>query len=151
VPATQILQINPSAVSLHQKHRVGYSNTSSVYYQPWARTVDIAHKGHSNLLMQSHRVDPQDRVTTLHYRYGGLKTAKLRHRMKVASTANCLLCGQLDRGHHSMSGCPHMSGMYTERHNLGGRILLKALLQGGRGADVVMHNFFLLPPSFLGG
>jgi hypothetical protein len=33
-----------------------------------------------------------------------------------------------------------MSGMYTERHNVGGRILLKALLKGGRGSDVVMHN-----------
>jgi hypothetical protein len=39
-----------------------------------------------------------------------------------------------------MSGCPHMSGMYTERHNVGGRILLKALLKGGRGSDVVMHD-----------
>jgi hypothetical protein len=67
---------------------------------------------------------------TLHYRYGGLNTAKLRHCMKVAHTANCLLCGQLDGGHHSMSGCLHMSGMYTERHNVGGRILLKTLLQG---------------------
>jgi hypothetical protein len=63
---------------LHEKHRLGYSNTSRVYYQAWARTaVDNAHKGHSNLLMQSNRVDPQDRVTTLHYRYGGLNTAKL--------------------------------------------------------------------------
>jgi hypothetical protein len=60
--------------------------------------------------------------------------------MKVAPTANCLLCGRLDGGHHSMSGCPHMSGMYTERHNIGGRILLKALLKGGRGSDVVMHD-----------
>ena len=125
---------------LHEKHRVGYSNTSSVYYQAWARTVNIAHKGHSNLLMQSNRVDPQDRITTLQYRYGGLNTAKMRHRMKVAPTANCILCGQLDGGHHSMSGCPHMSGMYTERHNVGGRILLKALLKGGRGADIVMHD-----------
>jgi hypothetical protein len=126
---------------LHEKHRLGYSNTSSVYYQAWARTVDIAHKGHSNSLMQSNRVDPQDRVTTLHYRYGGLNTAKLRHRMKVAPTANCLrLCGQLDEGHHSMSGGPHMIEMYTERHNVGGRILLKALLKGGRGSDVVKHD-----------
>jgi hypothetical protein len=30
--------------------------------------------------------------------------------------------------------------MYTERHNVGGRILLKALLKGGRGSDVVMHD-----------
>jgi hypothetical protein len=33
-----------------------------------------------------------------------------------------------------------MSGMYTERHNLGGRILLKALLKRGRRSDVVMHD-----------
>jgi hypothetical protein len=28
---------------------------------------------------------------------------------------------------------------YTERHNVGGRILLKALLKGGRGLDADMH------------
>jgi hypothetical protein len=121
------------------------SSTKCHTHFQWAITSSIKdhsvrHKGHSILLTQSNRVDPQDRVTTLHYRYGGLNTAKLRQRMKVAPTANCVLCGQLDGGHHSMSGCPHMSGMYTERHNVGGRILLKALLQGGRGSDVVMHD-----------
>jgi hypothetical protein len=39
-----------------------------------------------------------------------------------------------------MCGCLHKSGMYTERHNVGGRILLKALLKGGRGSDIVMHD-----------
>jgi hypothetical protein len=41
-----------------------------------------------------------------------------------------------------MSGCPHTHewDQYTERHNVGGRILLKALLKGGRGLDVVMHD-----------
>ena len=125
---------------LHDKHRVGYSNTDSVYYQAWARTVHIAHGRHSNMLMQHGKVNPQDRVTTQHYRYGGLNTAKFRHRMKVAPTPNCLLCGQPDGGHHSLSGCPHMNGMYIERHNSAGRMILKALLKGGRGADVVMHD-----------
>jgi hypothetical protein len=90
--------------------------------------------------MHSGKVNPQDRVTTQQYRYGGLNTAKLRHRMKVVPTPNCALCGQMDGGHHSMSGCPHMSGMYIERHNQAGRIMLQALLRGGRGADVVMHD-----------
>ena len=125
---------------LHDKHRVGYSNTDSVYYQAWASTVRIAHGRHSNMLMQHGKVNPLDRVTTQHYRYGGLNTAKLRYRMKVAPTPNCLLCGQHDGGHHSLSGCPHMNGMYIERHNSAGRIILKALLKGGRGADVVMHD-----------
>ena len=60
--------------------------------------------------------------------------------MKVANNPNCMLCGQMDGGHHSLSGCPHMSGMYTERHNKAGHIILKGLLQGGKGADVVMHD-----------
>jgi hypothetical protein len=30
--------------------------------------------------------------------------------------------------------------MYTERHNVGGRVLMKALLKGGRLSDVVMHD-----------
>jgi hypothetical protein len=125
---------------VHAKHRVGYSNTASVYYQAWAKTVTAAHGRQSNMLMQSGKVDPQDRVITQQYRYGGLNTAKLRHRMKVAPTPNCILCGQMDGGHHSLSGCPHMSGMHIERHNKAGQIMLKALLQGGRGADVVMHD-----------
>jgi hypothetical protein len=125
---------------LHEKHRVGYSNTSSVYYQAWANTVSAAHPRHSNLLMQSGKVQPQDRITTQQYRYGGLNTAKLRHRMKIVPTPNCVLCGQMDGGHHSMSGCSHMTGMYIERHNEAGRIMLRALMRGGRGADVVMHD-----------
>ena len=125
---------------LHDKHRLGYSNTSSVYYQAWAATVRVAHGRHSNALMHSGKVDPQDRVITQQYRYGGLNTAKLRHRMKVASTPNCVLCGQMDGGHHSLSGCPHMNGMHIERHNKAGHIILRGLLQGGRGADVVMHD-----------
>jgi hypothetical protein len=92
------------------------------------------------MLMRSGKVDPQDRVITQQYRYGGLNTAKLRHRMKLVPTPNCVLCGQMDGGHHSLSGCPHMSGMHIDRHNAAGRIILKALLQGGRGADVVMHD-----------
>jgi hypothetical protein len=39
-----------------------------------------------------------------------------------------------------MSGWPHMRGMYTERHDVGGRILLKALLKEGRESDVVVHD-----------
>jgi ribonuclease HI len=125
---------------LHHKHKIGYSNTASVYYQAWANTVTAAHGRHSNALMLGGKVDPLDRVITQQYRYGGLNTAKLRHRMKVAPTPNCILCGQLDGGHHSLSGCPHMSGMHIERHNKAGHIILKAILQGGRGADVVMHD-----------
>jgi hypothetical protein len=98
------------------------------------------------MLMQSNREDPcktesPPSNTYIWWPQALGNTAKLRHRgMKVAPTANCLLCRQLDEGrNYSMSGCPHMSGMYTERHNIGGHALLKALLKGGRGLDVVMH------------
>jgi hypothetical protein len=45
-----------NTVSRIQKHVQCHRNTSIGYYQAWARTVNIAHKSHSNLLMQSNRV-----------------------------------------------------------------------------------------------
>jgi hypothetical protein len=117
---------------LHEKHRLGHSNTSSVYYQAWARKVGHCSQGPQQYANAKQPGGPPGQSHHPPLQIGGLNTAKLRHRMKVAPIANCLMCGQLDGGHHCMSGCPHMSGMYTERHNVGGRILLKALLKGGR-------------------
>jgi hypothetical protein len=88
---------------LHEKHRLGYSNTASVYYQAWARTVNIAFKGHRNLLMQSNRADPQDRVTTLHYIYGGLNTAKSTTPHEGSTHSQLSPVGATRGGHHSMS------------------------------------------------
>jgi hypothetical protein len=60
--------------------------------------------------------------------------------MKKSDTPNCLLCGQLDGGHHSLSGCAHLKGLYINRHNGAGKLVLRYIMKGSKGASVVMHD-----------
>jgi hypothetical protein len=80
------------------------------------------------------------RRLVLQYRTGGLNTAKFRYRMKKATSPNCELCGQLDGGHHSFSGCPHLTGLYRNRHNDGGRLILRYIMKGAKGAAIAVHD-----------
>lgn len=67
-------------------------------------------------------------------------TAKQRHRFKQAPNSNCLLCGQLDGGHHTASGCPTLLKLYTHRHNKAGQLIMNAVRDGTMGAHVVMMD-----------
>jgi hypothetical protein len=113
--------------ALHEVSSLGYSNTDSIYFQSWARVAAKADGDVSNAFVRkcTDAADGNRRKLTLQYRSGGLNTAKFRHRMQKATTPNCLLCGQMDGGHHSLSGCPHLSGLYTNRHNGAGKLILR--------------------------
>jgi hypothetical protein len=41
---------------------------------------------------------------------------------------------------HALSGCPSMEKLVTERHNGAGRLLLKAVSEGGHGANILMAD-----------
>jgi ribonuclease HI len=128
--------------AVHAVSCLGYTNTDSIYYQSWTQATARADVVASNAFVQrcTDAADGNRRKLTLHYRTGGLNTAKFRHRMKKATTPNCLLCGQVDGGHHSLSGCPHLSGLYTNRHNGAGKLILRYIRKGSKGASVVMHD-----------
>ena len=79
-------------------------------------------------------------MLTLQARYGQLNTGKFRHRAKLASTAMCKLCNQPDGRHHSLSGCPHMTKMYTARHNKAAAIICNAVRKGRLGASLIMQD-----------
>jgi len=127
---------------VHEQNCLGYSNIDSIYYQSWTQVLPKADNAVSNAFVRHCRdaADGHRRKLTLHYRTGGLYTAKLRHRMNKADTPNCALCGQLDGGHHSLSGCPKLKGLYTNRHNGAGKLILRYILKGSKGASVVMHD-----------
>jgi hypothetical protein len=128
--------------AVHEASSLGYSNLESIYYQSWANAAAKVDGDASNAFMRrcTDATDGKKRKLTLQYRTGGLNTAKFRHRMKKATTPNCLLCGQLDGGHHSLSGCPHLSGLYTNRHNGAGKLIHRYIQKGSKGASVVMHD-----------
>jgi ribonuclease HI len=76
------------------------------------------------------------RRTVWNTRAGVLMNKKLEQRWFKRGDGNCPLCGQPDSCTHIASGCPKLSGLYTERHNRAARILLKAILKGSLGACI---------------
>ena len=44
---------------------------------------------------------------------------------------------QPDSGHHTASGCVKLKGMYIERHNKIGRIMMKEIARGRKGGLLV--------------
>jgi hypothetical protein len=126
---------------VHSASRIGYSNVSSVYFQAWQNTINIADGRVSNAFMHDCDITQgKERKLTLQYRSGGLCTAKMRYRMKVVNTPNCELCGQPDGGHHSLSGCPDLKGLYTNRHNGAGKLIARYIMKGAKGGTAVMHD-----------
>ena len=125
---------------LRTQHRLGYANTDGIYYSLWAKTVDIADGPLSNAFITDKGSAGLPRTLTLQARYGQLNTGKFRHRAKLASTAKCKLCNQPDGGHHSLSGCPHMTKMYTARHNKAAAIICNAVRKGRLGASLIMQD-----------
>lgn len=127
---------------MHDRNRLGYSNTSSVYYQAWQRIRTQADTEISNKLLNHPSISSGPRRVALMYRHGTLWNNKAAKRCHMSSTANCPLCGQLDGVNHIAGGCRHttMERMYTSRHNSTGRLLLRAISKGDMGSDLVMAD-----------
>jgi ribonuclease HI len=126
---------------LHHEFRLGYAKKDGIYFNAWQATVPAAHASCSNgFLALPTGVDASKRRLVLQARYGQLNTAKFRMRCNLAKSDACLLCGEPDGGHHSLSGCKHMLEMYTLRHNEAGGIILRTLVKGGLGASLVMQD-----------
>ena len=125
----------------HERLRLGYAKQDGVYFAAWRAAAPEANGACSNGFMAlPPGVDANTRKLLLQARYGTLNTAKFRFRCKLADSAACLLCGELDGGHHSLSGCARMLGMYTQRHNEAGGIIYRTLAKGGLGAALVMQD-----------
>jgi len=118
---------------MHQRHKLGSSNTTTIYFDSWQRQLDSVDDTHSHMFMTSSKVTPRQRKRVLQYRYGLLPTYKMLHRYKKASSATCPLCNGEDGGHHAVSSCPALSDAVTLRHNDAGTAIIKAIHQGSKG------------------
>jgi hypothetical protein len=122
---------------MHDVHKLGKSNTDSIYYRAWQGTRPCANPTLSNSFFQSasHHV----KRTVLQYRTGTIWNAKLAYRNGKCASPACPLCGNDDGGGHIAGGCSckDMQLMYVERHNVLGRILLRAIAKGGMGGNLV--------------
>ena len=57
---------------MHTHHKLGGSNTASIYYKGWQNTVPLAHGSLSNSFMSQSRVTFKERRTALLWRMGCL-------------------------------------------------------------------------------
>jgi len=118
----------------HGVCHLGKSNQHTTYFEAWKKVEDMCDMEASNAFMKENKsVTPQERTTALKYRYGAMYTRKLAHRYGHATDSKCLLCGQEDGGHHTASGCPKLTEMYTSRHNKIGRQIMTRILRGRKG------------------
>lgn len=114
--------------------------TAWVYFTAWAKQDRHIHHKSSHLFMNSTAIKHRRRKLILQCRWGLLPTNKLLSRYKVTDNHNCPLCNQPDGGHHALSSCPVLSGAVTRRHNDAGSLIIQAVRDGNRGAELVMSD-----------
>jgi ribonuclease HI len=114
------------------------ATTPGFYAQAWEGVRKSAMGDISNAFATTAPL--AQRRTVWATRAGVLMNKKLEQRWFKRGDGNCPLCGQPDSCTHIASGCPKLSGLYTERHNKAARILVKAILKGSLGANIIQAD-----------
>jgi exonuclease III/ribonuclease HI len=127
---------------MHEKHNLGYSNTQSIYFKSWRCILPIVNEKASNHFMTSTKATHTQRKYMIAYRTGTLPTNKMFNRFDPTHTNKCPLCKtHLDGGHHALSGCEIIAqNIGSLRHNAAGRLIMKAISKGSKGADLIMAD-----------
>jgi hypothetical protein len=76
----------------------------------------------------------------MQYRWGRLPTNNWLHKIGISPTNKCPLCGEVDGGHHVVSGCKAHQKAYVQRHNEAGTEILEAISKGTKGHCVMMSD-----------
>jgi hypothetical protein len=118
----------------------GLANQKTVYFAAWKGIEHMYDHEASNRFMHTTLVSTQERATALKYRYGALYNGKLAKRYGHAQHSRCLLCGNEDGCHHTASGCPAMTAMYTARHNKIGRQIMTRVIRGRKGGFLIQMD-----------
>jgi hypothetical protein len=114
------------------------ASAPGIYAEAWEQTRKSALGDISNTFTTTATL--AQRRTVWKTRAGLLMNKKLEQRWFKTGDGNCPLCGQPDSCTHIASGCPKLSGLYTERHNKAARILLKSILKGRLGGRVIQAD-----------
>ena len=124
----------------HEKFRLGKANRNTIYFEAWTRASGDRNDKDSNHFLTSNKVKFGIKKTVMKYRSGTLYNRKRAFWFKQADNSRCTLCGNEDGCHHTAAGCPALTQLYTHRHNTIGRILLRAISRGRKGAFVIQMD-----------
>jgi len=126
---------------MHDKHKLGYANAKTGYYSYYQSLLPQVEKKISNAFRTMPGISFPVKRTIFQYRTGTLYNQKHAVRFKRSTDPLCPLpgCHQLDSALHMLSGCQNhiISNMKTERHNIAGRMIAKALSKSPWGAGLI--------------
>ena len=134
------------AEHMRAAHRLGSGN---VAVRSWRYTAlqQLGAQGSlrlapSNAFMTSSLVSIPAKRAVLLCRTGGLYTSRLAKLYKHRDDDLCPLCRRPDGVSHALGGCQHraLRGMFQERHNLLGRMLLSEVARGSCGAALLQTD-----------
>jgi len=76
------------------------------------------------------------------FRKSTLYTQKMANLYGGATNSSCLLCHQPDSQIHMLSGCQNASiqNMVTKRHNIASRLIIKTLIKGDFGGNIIFTD-----------
>ena len=119
---------------------LGAAPTDGMYVSAWRAVAPETLGELSNAFATSSAIKLSTKRTIWKARCGLIYNKKLEQRYTKQGDGRCPLCREPDGTRHIISGCRALTGLYTERHNEVGRLVLKAIRKGERGAEVVQHD-----------
>jgi len=115
---------------MHQVHKLGMAKEDTAYFKFYKELRARANLEASNAFMISPKLTWKERRCTIQIRTGTLYTQQHALWFKhIVGPPLCPLCRQPDDIIHMLSGCQHQTirCQVTERHNIAGRLIFKAL------------------------
>jgi ribonuclease HI len=129
-----------------EAHRLGPGNVAGASWRfgelQQLQARGLVRRGPSNAYMTSRLVSIAARRRVQQCRTGTLYTSRLGQLYGHRADDLCPLCGGRDGISHALGGCRHaaLRGMFQERHNGLGRLLLAEVAKGSRGAALLQSD-----------
>jgi len=127
---------------MSKHHRLGDANSNSGYYNYWKRLLTSVNLTTSSSLWSNTRINVSQKRNVMKFRKSTLYTQKMANLYGGATNSSCLLCYQPDSQIHMLSGCQNASiqNMVTKRHNIASRLIIKTLIKGDFGGNIIFTD-----------
>jgi len=116
---------------MHKVHKLGNAQTDTSYYTYYQILIKnkSAHSKLRNFFWSIPGISYEEKETVMKYCSGTIYNQKHAVRFKQSNSLRCPTWSCLNSALHILSGCQHsiIWNMVTERHNIAGRFITKAI------------------------
>jgi ribonuclease HI len=139
--AAPLADMNASLKTIaHNNSKYGGAATDGIYSTAWRGVASQVNHKLSHLFLTHKDIGLKISKPVMQYRWGRLPTNNWLHKIGISPTNKCPLCGEVDGGHHVVSGCKAHQKAYVQRHNEAGTEILEAISKGTKGHCVMMSD-----------